>query len=144
MIEHLVLIFNRRYSMFLYLVNCTGLYKINFILELLKSTPAPQPKIFATKNLTVNMKGLRRLSRSVEWGRGGWYGSSWDVDKVVVSRLECFVKFVKIDALRCLNLFSSKGENYSQHLWNMRLKQKNISVKPEQLKVPAHKIFFRK
>lgn len=63
--------------MFLYLVNCTGLYKINFILELLKSAPAPQPKIFATKNLTVNMKGLRRLSRSVEWGGGGGgYGSS--------------------------------------------------------------------
>lgn len=42
--------------MFLYLGNCTGLYKINFILELFKShRPPPQ-----ARNLTVKMKGLRK------------------------------------------------------------------------------------
>jgi hypothetical protein len=50
--------------MFLYLVNCTGLYKINFILELFKSTPL-------SKNLCNQesyCKNERCLSRSTELG----------------------------------------------------------------------------
>lgn len=38
------------------------------------------------------------------------------MNKVAISELEHFVKFVKVNALRCLNFFSLKVENYSQYL----------------------------